>query len=142
MQESAGEIVDRPPLIPPGNYQLKFESWATCIMWGKQAKLIAWFSVTDFGDHFGVRLPRYYNVKRLIGKAGNNGRFKAAWNCDLVREYATLLPMPSRLDRLYLDHLQPLLITGMVNTVTRTAEQEDWPNSLRYSVVRKLLKTA
>jgi hypothetical protein len=94
--------------------------------------------VTDAGEFFGVRVSRYYNVRKLIGKPGRNGRFNAHWNCDLVREYSALISDPKRTDRIYFDRLKPLILRGLVRTVSKTAKQQDWPEALRYSVVERL----
>jgi hypothetical protein len=109
-------------------------------MWGKQNKLILWFSIADFGQHHGIRIARYYNVTRIVGKPGKNGAFKLSWSSSLLREYASLILMPTRLDRIYLHHLSSLLIVGMVKTVRKTSQQEVLPEALHYSVVQKLLR--
>jgi hypothetical protein len=138
--EASGEILARPPLIPEGEYRLKFDGWVTCTMWGKQTKLVAWFSIADFGEHFRTRISRYYNIRKIVGKPGRNGAFKVSWSCDLTREYGRLLPVPTRLDRIYLHRLSNLLIVGEVETVRTTSAQEQLSEGLQYSVIRRLVR--
>lgn len=138
---AAGELSgDKPALIPPGEYQLRFTHWQTAILWGRSHKVILHCIVCDLGPHFGVKLRRFYNVEKIIGRPCKDGRFKVGWNHDLVREYAQLLPMPHRLDRLNLERLESLLIVGRVETTTTTARQKRLPDALHYSVVRELLR--
>ena len=75
------------------------------MLFGRQPELVLWFVVMDFGSSFEVRLPRYYNVRQTIGPKGKFGRFRVGRQSDLVREYARLLPLPVRLDRIYPDQL-------------------------------------
>lgn len=140
MQQNGAEIIDRPPLIPPGEYLLKLDSWSTAMMWGRSPKLIMTFIVVSVGNYFGLKIQRYYNVDRLIGKPGKSGQFKLRWSSDAVREYATLIHAPSRLDRVYLEHYSRLVIVGRVKTVEKTSLQKNLPEALRYSVIEELLR--
>ncbi|OOG38178.1 hypothetical protein B0E51_15175 [Rhodanobacter sp. C05] len=119
---------------------MRLTHWQTAILWGRSQKVILHFTVCDLGPHFGVKLQRYYNAEKIVGRPCKYGRFKLGWNHDLVREYALLLPMPQRLDRLHLERLQSLLIVGRVETTTTTARQKRIPDALQYSVVRELLR--
>ena len=91
-----------PALLPAGVYQLTLSHWTTYKLFGRTPKLSLWFKVVQQGPHFGAIVPRHYNVKALKGAARRNGQFKVAPNCDLVREYARLLPQ-----RLWLSPLSP-----------------------------------
>jgi hypothetical protein len=130
---------ERPPLLEPGRYNLKFEYWETARLFARQPKVTFWFSIADFGPSFGIKVARYYNVKDLKDKPGKFGRFVLTWGCDLVREYAALVPLPVRIDRMNPDCLAALLITAEIETVTKDRRQRDLPPSLHYSVVRRLL---
>ncbi len=137
----AGELHgEKPPLVPPGRYLLRFSHWETAIIWGRSHKLILHFTICDVGPYFGTTLRRYYNVTKVVGRPGKHGNFKIGWKHDLVREYARLLPLPSRADRLNLDRLSSILIVGQVDTTKTSARQKDIPEALHYSVVRELLK--
>jgi hypothetical protein len=136
---TAGEIKVIPALVPPGTYRLRFLGWSTHILFGRAQKVALHFAVMDFGEHFGTRVLRWYNasVKQPTGQVG---RFKAGWTSDLLREYACLVGMPSRSDRIALTRYEPLLLVGQIETVDSTSRQEKLPPELQYSVVRKLLR--
>lgn len=131
-----------PALIPPGEYQLSLQHWQTYKFMGRSPKLAMYFTVVDPGEHFGALLARHYNVLALVGKEGRSGRFKASAGCDLVRDYARLLELPSRFDRFDLQGLTRRIITGRVDTVTTTARQQKLAPAVRYSIVRELLRIA
>jgi hypothetical protein len=59
---------------------------------GKQPKLVPMFRVISPGEYFGLLIPGYYNVSKLIGKQGRNGRFKAAKRSNFVRDFARIFP--------------------------------------------------
>lgn len=133
--EIDGEV---PPLIPEGEYSLKFETWSTALMWGRQPKVVLSFTVTDYGPHFGTRLQRWYNVTRLIGKPGSRGRFKAGFSSEVLRELAACCRPASRPDRVALSAYADRLVTGHVETVKRDSKQRAIPDSLWRSVIRSL----
>lgn len=140
--EGAGEVVGAvQPLIPPGAYRFSLKRWTTSLLFNKAPKVTYWLAVADFGPHFGVILPRYYNVLKLKGRRGDGGGFTAGRQSDLVREYAILTELPTRLDRINPDRLETLLIVGLVETVTTDRSQRRLPDCLHYSVVRRLLSS-
>lgn len=137
----AGELDGIAPiLLPKGDYQLGLQHWSTYKAFGRQPKLVLWFKVLDMGQHFEAMVPRYFNVKRLIGKPGRSGRFAAAYSSDFVRDYARVMGSRQRLDRFDLNGLRSLVVVGHVDTVTRGHDQGDLADGLRYSVVRRLLR--
>jgi hypothetical protein len=127
-----------PPLVPEGNYSLRFDTWSTCLMWGRQPKVVLSFTVTDYGPHFGTRLQRWYNVTRVIGKPGPKGRFKAGFSSDLLRELAACCRPASRPDRVALTAYADRLVIGQVETVKRDSRQRAIPEVLWRSVIRSL----
>jgi len=102
--------------------------------------LVLWFSINTYGDHFGVLLPRYYNVKRLKGKVGKNGDFIVSANCDFIREYASLFTLPRRLDRIPMSTFYTKIFIGSVRTVITGFKQKPIPEQLQYSVIGSLDK--
>jgi hypothetical protein len=68
--------MDLPPLVAPGTYSLVFVRRRTAVLFGSAAKIALRFRIVDQGTYFGTELERWYNVKRLIGKAGNSGHFQ------------------------------------------------------------------
>jgi hypothetical protein len=138
--DGLGEVECVPPLIPPGTYRLRFSHWWTGILFGKAHKLAVSFKVMDFGEHFDAELRRWYNVQIPQGRrTGRNGVFKAGWGSDLMREYASLIGMVKRNDRIALTHYANKVILGEVVTVKTAHDQEELPEALQYSVVRRLL---
>jgi hypothetical protein len=125
------------PLIPPGKYQMRYSEHQTVKLFGRQAKVVVRLKVCTNG-YVGVELERWYNAKRLIGKPARYGRFHVGQSCDLVREYAGILDLPRRFDRIPLSKLKDELLVGDVDTVTTDRNQRPLPQSLHYSVVRWL----
>jgi len=141
--QDGGEIEGGvPALIPPGTYLLQFESWSTVMLFGRSPKVVLWFTVCDCGEQFGARLPRWYNATRIIGKPGKRGQFKAGWSSDLFREFVSIAGMPGRTDRIPLTRYANSIVEGQVETVKADRQQEQIPELLRYSVIRKLLSKA
>lgn len=140
---SAGEVDGGlPALVPPGEYRLRFETWSTVMLFGRQPKVVLKFRICDLGPHFELGLTRWYNATKLKGKVGRHGRFSVGWSSDLIRDYAKLVCMPNRVDRINLDALRKLLIVGRVETVVKDRSQGALPESCQYSVVRAIVGIA
>jgi hypothetical protein len=143
-QKSAPEVFaeldgEAPALVPPGTYELRFDHYDTAVMFGRAPKLVIWFTIISFGPYFDtVKLPRFYNVRRLIGRPSRNGRFKAGHKSDFVREYYRLFRPPGRLDRISMSPFQRHIILGTTRTVTQGADQREIPAGLQYSVIDEL----
>ncbi len=131
---------DKPALVKPMNYDLSFIGWRTGIMFGRAPKLILWFRILNEGEYTGVHLPRYYNVKRLVGRPQQQGEFRIGWQSAFVREYARLFGIPQRLDRIAMSRFSKHIIEGRVGTVKRDVKQNAIPESLHYSVIAELKK--
>jgi hypothetical protein len=132
---------DRPPLILPGVYDFRFDYYETKVLFGRTPKLVLWFTIVSFGDYFDrVRLPRYYNLAKLIEKPRKWGRFKPGFKSDFLREYATLFSMPLRLDRIPMSAFEKVVVVGKVRTVSTGAKQEKIPTALQYSVIGQLVE--
>jgi hypothetical protein len=130
---------EAPALVPPGQYELRFDYFETKIIFKSAAKLILWFTVISMGPHFDTaKLARFYNVTKIIGKAQRNGRFKVGFRSDFLREYARLFRTPTRLDRISMTAFGNHIIIGRARTVTRGHDQREIPEGLRYSVLEEL----
>jgi hypothetical protein len=130
---------DAPALVPPGEYDLRFDYYDTATMFGCAPKLVLWFTIITMGPYFDVvKLARYYNATRLIGKPQRNGRFKVGYKSDFLREYARLFRAPSRLDRISMTEFTRHIVIGRARTVTQGADQKGIPEGLRYSVLDAL----
>jgi hypothetical protein len=131
---------EAPALVPPGDYELRFDYYETATMFGRAPKLVLWFTIISMGPYFDVaKLARYYNATRLIGKPQRNGRFKVGYKSDFLREYARLFRAPSRLDRISMTEFTRHIIIGRARTVTQGSNQKHIPEGLRYSVLDELI---
>jgi hypothetical protein len=134
-----GLVGEQPPLIKPGMYEFRFLDWQTWNMYGRVPKLVLRFRICTMGEYFDrITLPRYYNCKNLIGKAGRFGRFSVGHKSEFIREYADLFRLPSRLDRIAMTPFETAIIVGRVRTVTHGARQRAIPEALQYSVISTL----
>lgn len=131
------------PQIPDGEYCFKLRRHITGIMFGSP-RLVLEFSIIDMGEYHGTVLKKYYNVRKLIGKAGKKGRFLAKPTGDLLIELCTLFPQwkITRLDRVPLDGLYNSIIKGKTRTVTNNNQRKKLPGQLKYSVIEKLIGIA
>lgn len=131
---------DLPPRIPPGEYAVQMKTFKTAMMFGKAPKLIIDFVIVEQCDYFGLVLPKYYNVKRLIGRPQEGGRFKAGATGDFARDYFDLMQMSyRRLDRLPMSVMEGITFLAKVSTVKR-ARDRDIPEALQYSKIERLIK--
>lgn len=130
---------ERPALVPPGTYDVSYCGFSTFILFGRAAKLNLQFKIVTMGEHFEKRLQRYYNVSRLIGRPGQNGRFKVGFSSDFLRDYARLFPVPTRLDRIPMSSFEKHIFIAKVRTVEKGSTQEAIPDALRYSVISELI---
>lgn len=132
------------PLVKPGDYQLAYIGRYTAYMHGRNPKLALKFRIVDMGEFFEVELERWFNVKRLTGKPGNNGMFVPPRHGDFLLEYTTLFPTvltrKTRLDRISFTPFRNITVTGTVGTVTKNSTQDVLPEVLQYSTIRKLLR--
>ena len=130
---------ERPSLVPPGTYDVSFCGFSTFVLFGRASKLNVQFKIMTMGEHFEKRVSRYYNVTRLIGRPGPNGRFKVGFTSDFLRDYARLFPVPNRLDRIPMSSFERHIFAAKVRTVDKGAQQEAIPDALRYSVIAELI---
>ena len=139
----ADDESDLRPLVPPGEYMLKLIGHQTKVFY-KTPRLIFDLCITDFGDFHGVKLQRFYNVSRLIGKPGKNGRCKHKQTGDFMMEFYKLFPKEPkrRLDRIPLEMFYNVEIIGRVRTVTTNNRQQELPAQLQHSVVGELLRVS
>jgi len=132
---------DLPPKIPPGEYAVQMKRFKTAMMFGGKApKLVIDFVIVEQGEYFGLVLPKYYNVKRLIGRPQEGGRFKVGATGDFARDYFRLFYVGDRrLDRLPMSLWEGVTLLAKVSTVKR-ARDGDIPEALQYSKIERLIK--
>ncbi|VAW38367.1 hypothetical protein MNBD_GAMMA01-734 [hydrothermal vent metagenome] len=125
------------PLIPSGKYEAVLNTWFTGTLW-KQPKVVMIYTITS-GEYFGVDIPKYYNVKRLKGKAGKKGKFIAKPRGDFLKDFYKLLPLHEkvRVDQIPVNKLK-LPIEIKVSTVTKDHKQKVYAKQLQYSVIREV----
>jgi len=123
---------ERPPLVPAGKYTVRMVEFKTWLMLGRYPKLVLTFEIITQGEHFGIRLPRFYNVKRIIGRAERGGRFKVGWRSAFLADYARLFGLPQRLDRIPMSRFREMAVVAKVETVRTDVQQRPIPRDLRY----------
>jgi hypothetical protein len=132
---------DLPPLVRPGFHEVMLDGFQTALMFqGKAPKLILNFTIVSHGADYGKKVPRYYNVAKIIGKPQQGGRFKVSKKGDFLREYLTLFHYEGgRLDRLPMSRFNGLTIKAEIGTV-KHSRGKDIPAPLQYSKVLRLIK--
>jgi hypothetical protein len=135
-------VDDAYTLVEPGTYDLAFIRFETAFMFRHAPKVVLWFCIVTMGPAFGAEVPRFYNVKRIIGKPQKGGRFNVGRRSDFVREFTNLFHLPDkRLDRLPVEsNFRNAIVSGEVKTVTRDFQQRELAEPIQYSVVKQLLK--
>ena len=129
------------PLVKQQKYNLVFVSYETARLFsGKSLKLVLWFRIVSEGEYHGIVLPRYYNVKRIIGKPEKSGNFSVGRGSNFAREYVDLFGWPKRLDRMPMTVFNNKIFTGKVKTTTNGYNQKKIHKSLQYSVISDLLE--
>ena len=129
------------PKIKAGVYDLAYVEHETVRMFkGRAHKLVMWFRIVSFGDHFEVILPRYYNVENVAKRRTKNGSFKAGMKGDFLREYCTLFPNPiKRRDRISMSPFRQSIIRGKISSVKK-ARGRQIPPELQYSRIEQLIE--
>ena len=127
-------------LLPAGLYDVVFDRYYTWMMFGRAPKLTLCFRVVTMGPHFEQPLQRHYNISKLIGRPGTNGRFKVGFCSDFLREFATLFGTPSRLDRIPMSSFCDHILVAKVRTVTKGSGQQAIQEGLQYSTVAELVR--
>jgi len=129
------------PKIKAGVYDLAYVEHETARMFkGNAHKLVMWFRIVTFGDHFGIVLPRYYNVEKVAKQRTKNGGFKASPKGDFLREYCTLFPNRiGRRDRVPMSPFRNSIIRGKVSVV-KEARGKAIPPELQYSRIEQLIE--
>jgi hypothetical protein len=130
---------DRYPLLPPGRYRVLFDHWQTIMLFARAPKLALWFVISEPGEAFGKRIAKFYNVSRVVGRPGRNGRFRVGKRSHLVKDFYRLLPdRVQRLDRLPISAFGQSELVAEVRTVESDFQQSKLPQALTYSVINKL----
>jgi len=126
-------------LIPEGDYKARFIDHECGVFFGRQPKLMAVFEIQE-GDHQGVMLARYYNVKFSRGGLTKQ-RWKVGRSSDLLREFSdsTMLSY-KRLDQLPMTDWRERCdyVKASVKTVKTTSHQKELSEAAQYSVIHQV----
>jgi hypothetical protein len=134
--ELDGEI---PPLIPEGEYVVRYIKYDTHYMFGG-LKLFVHFEIIDPGPHCGIKVYRAYRVVDAGGKKGKGRRrFKVRPRSQLFLDLVGLFDRKLRRDRISLACLKTVLLRVRVRTVSKDYKQRPLPESIRYSVISDLI---
>lgn len=127
--------------IPCGEYEAVLSDYYSCNICGTD-KVVFLFTIVDFGDYHNVIIPRFYSVKRLIGKKGMNGRFvaKVSPQSAFIKDYFQMYPTAPKLrpDRVPMSLLQESAYVITVGDVGKNNKQVEHIEQVKYSVVRNV----
>ncbi len=129
-----------PPQIEPGIYEVAYISHMTWYYLNRQPKLRVDFKIVSMGPYLGLIFSRFYNIKKIVGKPGRNGRFNAGWSTDFAREFARVIDMPKRSDRFSMSKLKNFILEVEIADVTKDRNLCDLHESSRYSVIKRIMR--
>jgi len=132
----AGDLI---PLIPTGVYLVTLDHYKTQIMFGRQPKLIMGFRILE-GEHTGVVVAKFYNVRKLKSKAGPRGKFEIGRHSDYLFDYAKLHGLPPRLDRMPMQPWRNSVLKARVKTVKTGRGRRELPEALQYSKIESFVE--
>jgi len=121
------------PLVPAGRYELSFK-YSLLIKRFDRGVLELWFTINDFGPHFGLQLPRYYNVTITSGKRS----FRARPQCAFAREYCALFGQRPKYSCAPLKAFENVIVEGVIEEVSKDYRQKTISKAARYSTIREL----
>ena len=132
---------DLPPLVPEKRYEVTMKAFRTALMFaGVAPKLVMDFVIVTPGEHFGVVLPKYYNVTRIKGRPAENGEFRVGSKSDFARDFFSLFPVSqTNSDSFRMDLFEGATLLAKAETVTR-ARNRPIPPNLQYSKIARLIK--
>ena len=111
-----------PPLVPPGEYLLRFDHFETAVMFGRAPKLVLAFTIISFGEFFEVVKPggeeTEVAVSRTAHRPGALGRASAKLGekgINIDYSYCGLEPGAAN----------PLMVFGVDNVPVASAALDD-----------------
>ena len=142
IEEEGGtlEPEKRPPRVPNGVYQVRYEYYETRPSFGMgRPKVFITFSVITPVEYRGTLLQKFYNVER-IKEPRRGGGFVPPYNGDLMRNMDRLFGAPTRRDRLVIGgNFRTRDWDVLVREVTFDAKKRSLPEASRYSVIDEVI---
>lgn len=132
-------VGDDLPQVSPGTYEGTYVGHETSLYKGETPKLTVRFKITSPGPGEGVTLPRYYNVKDLVGDPRTSGAFKVGRRSDYYREFCLVAGRPDRSDRASPVAFRGKIIALAVGYVTQNGQGRPIVGDARYSRITHLL---
>jgi len=130
---------DRYCLIPDDEYLVALSYYRTDHMFKGAPKLEMMFSVID-EEYQGLLLPKWYNAK-TAQKNKKYGNFKVARRSNFAMDFVRLFNADlKRLDRIPMRHFENHFFLVETEQVNHNFQQENYPEQLRYSKVKKIIK--
>lgn len=134
-RDESGRLEGRAqPLIPTGRYAVEYVKYENWFYLGKRPKMTVTFRVIQPGDHYGVEVCRYYNLKSI--KKG--GGFTVGHASKFWREYVALFGLPVRLDRIPMSAFKGEWLNAHITEVKTGPRDRPIPEPLWYSVIEHL----
>ena len=139
LEEGGGVIEGGCIAVPNGEYELRYDFYETGFFFSSY-KVIVCFAISAPDEYAGTPVCRYYNVKKLTGPCGRNGKFVALPRGALVREYRQLAKSPDRMDRISFSSLKGKCILARLKTVTRAYDRKNLSPDDQYSKIAELIR--
>jgi hypothetical protein len=137
------DVDDQLVLVPEGLYIARYRYYETRRSTGRfNPKVVMYFEIIEPGEGYGVKLPKFYNVRRIDGSPRVRGGFTPARRGDLYRDYLRLIREPARDDRVRLSEYANNDWIIRVNTVEIDGSERAIPEGARYSVISRLVEPA
>ena len=130
---------ERPTLVPPGDYKLRFSHYETKVIF-KKPKLFVWFTIATFGEHFGKRVSAVLRTAQADGQIGKESTLRCRLEKRFPARVHEAVRLAARLDRIAMTHFEQAEIIGRIRTVRQGSQQRAIPDALQYSVVDELLR--
>lgn len=131
---------DRPVRIEEGSYVGKFLYYESLRSSDPDNQTIRLrFEIVEPGDSFGIRLWKYYKVKKVSQPVGRGGGFTPKPLGDFYDDYCRSFGPPQRSDRIPMQtKYSKYLWSCEVDTVTKNFKRQKRSEHTQYSVIRTI----
>jgi len=131
---------DKPVRIGEGDYVCKFLYYETLHSSDLTNQTIRLrFEIVEPGDSNGIRLWKYYKVRKVSQPVGRGGGFFPKPLGDFYDDYCSFFGPPERSDRIPMQSkYSKFLWSCNVETVTKNFKRQKRSEHTQYSVIRSL----